>query len=72
MTVRGSPLLLLLGSDFVPSSVDEEKGKRWVEAVALCLALTSPVDSLKRFSPEQRSLLPMEVLNMVSLEDTET
>ena len=52
MTVRGSPLLLLLGSDFVPSSVDEEKGKRWVEAVALCLALTSPVDSLKPFSPE--------------------
>lgn len=50
VTVHGSPLLLLLGSDLVPSSVDEEKGKRWVEAVALCLALTSPADSLKQFS----------------------
>lgn len=35
-----------------PVLVDEEKGKRWVEAVALCLALMSPVDSLKPFSPE--------------------
>lgn len=34
-----------------------EEGKRWVQAVAFCLALTSPTVSLKPLSPEHEVLL---------------